>query len=374
MDKYRAVHGRRRTTVTSVFAGMLLVVLMQASILGLACGSSPSGVTTASAAVTRTSIATSATSTSLSIAASTSLVSTTTVAPLTTATTSLETTTTELITRAPLPFNATQAMKHIGVLADGIGVRPGGSSAEYEAVEYVTRYLTGLGYDPIVSEVPLPNGRTSHNVTIVKEGVSPLTVLVGAHLDTKSSTPGGNDDASGVATVLELVRDVAKADLTPTIIFVLFGTEEIIDADASHHHYGSRAYVESMTPRERGVLVAMISLDMIGFGRAFYARAMERGPLELRDMLVRHARETGLDLSYLKDMGPTGWSDHEPFELAGYPAVWLQWHQDPQYHKAGDTYEHCEEGPLQTTGRFVLDFLSRLDQPTLEQLLLAVRQ
>jgi len=286
----------------------------------------------------------------------------------------MTTTTTQFGLRAALPFDVAQAMKHIEELADGIGVRPGGSAAEYEAVEYVSRYLTGLGYDPVITEVPLPNGRTSHNVTVAKEGASPLTILVGAHLDTKSTTPGGNDDASGVAAALELARDIAEADLTPSIVLVLFGTEEIIDADSSHHHYGSRTYVASMTARERSVLVAMISLDMIAFGETFHVRAMEWGPLELRDMLVSYARETDVDLSYLKDTGPTGWSDHEPFELAGYPAVWLQWHQDPQYHKAGDTYKHCDEGPLQTTGRFVLDFISRLDEPKLEQLLVAVRQ
>jgi hypothetical protein len=265
-------------------------------------------------------------------------------------------------------------MAHIKVLATDIGIRPGGSPAEDEAVAYAADCLAGLGYDPVITEVPLPNGKTSHNVTVTKQGSSPLTVLVGAHLDTKKTTPGGNDDASGAALVFELARDVANADMTPTIVFVLFGTEEIIDADKSHHHYGSRAWAKSMTTQQEGDLAAVISLDMVGYGKTFHVRTMGKGPLALSDMLLSRAEADDIGLVYLRDPGPTGWSDHEPFELAGYPAVWLQWLEDPQYHKLGDTCEHCDERPVQVTGRFVLDFLAGLREQDLDELHAAVRR
>ena len=193
------------------------------------------------------------------------------------------------------------------------------------------------------------------------------------HLDTKKTTPGGNDNASGTAAVLELARDVADADITPTIVFALFGQEEIIDANKTHHHYGSRSYVANMTAGERKDLVAMISLDMIAYGTTFNVRTMGKGPAELRDMLLSYSDANGAGLVYLKDTGPTGWSDHEPFELAGYPAVWLQWLPDPTYHQAGDTYQHCDERVLRQTGRFLLGFLTHLTGHDLDNLQATVR-
>jgi Zn-dependent M28 family amino/carboxypeptidase len=265
-------------------------------------------------------------------------------------------------------------MKHIEILASDIGIRPGGSKAEDKAVAYAADYLAGLGYEPVVSGVPLPNGKTSHNVSVTKKGASPLAVLIGAHLDTKRTTPGGNDDASGSAVVFELARDLADADLTPTIVFVLFGQEEIIDSNKNHHHYGSRSYVENMTATEKKNLVAMVSLDMVAYGDTFHVRTMGKGPRTLCDMLQTYAGAHDVDLVYLKDNGPSGWSDHEPFELGGYPAVWLQWLEDPEYHKAGDTYEHCDERLVRETGRLLLGFLTELSPEDLDKLWAAVRR
>jgi hypothetical protein len=356
--------------MTAVAVALTLVVALAiAAIAGLECTGDYSPVASLSAPRTQSTLAPGGPTTSSSFVrpttSSSAAAPTTTVAP---------TTTTTAAPRPPLAFSTTQAMRHLDKLASDIGIRPGGSAAEAVAADYAAGYLEGLGYDPVFTEVPLPNGKMSHNVTVTKEGSSALTVLIGAHLDTKRTTPGGNDNASGVAAALELARDVAEADLTPTIVFVLFGTEEIIDADKTHHHYGSRDWAERMTDAEKDKLVAMISLDMVGYGQTFHVRTMGKGPLELSDMLLSYAGETDVDLVYLRDTGPTGWSDHEPFELAGYPSVWLQWHEDPEYHKAGDTYEHCDERPVQETGRFVLDFLTDLDQPDLERLRAAVRQ
>jgi aminopeptidase YwaD len=259
-------------------------------------------------------------------------------------------------------------MAHVRKLAAEIGVRRGGTDAETEAAVYAADYLSGLGYQAVMTEVPLPDGLTSHNVIAVKEGSSPLTILVGGHVDSKAPSPGGNDNASGAATVLELARDIKGADITPTVILTLFGHEEMIDADPDHHHYGSRDYVERMTDAARENLVGMISLDMVGYGETFNVRTMGQGPPRLQDMLRNHARATGVGLTYLKDPSSYGYSDHEPFELAGYPAVWLEWREDPLYHTSGDTYEHCDPARLQEAGAFVLGFLARLTESDLEGL------
>lgn len=259
-------------------------------------------------------------------------------------------------------------MVHVQRLAGQIGVRLGGTEAEMEAARYAQRYLERVGYDVVVNEVPIPNGRTSHNVIAIKQGSSPLTLVIGAHIDSQTPSPGGNDNASGVAVVLELARDVQGADVVPTVVFVLFGNEEMIDRDRDHHHYGSRSFVASMTEDERANTVGMISVDMVGYGDTLNVRTMGRGPRELRDILETYADKTEVALEYMKDPSPYGYSDHEPFELAGYPAVWLEWREDPLYHTEGDTYEHCQETRVQDVGAFVLAFVTDLGLADLEAL------
>jgi Zn-dependent M28 family amino/carboxypeptidase len=259
-------------------------------------------------------------------------------------------------------------MSHIQALAGGIGPRRSGSDAEDAAVDYATDYLRGLGYEVVTTEVTLPSGEFSHNVRATKTGASGAVMLIGAHIDSKRTAPGGNDNASGVAVVLELARDLVGADTAATLQFVLFGAEEMVDSDSDHHHYGSRQFVQAMTAEERAALVGMISVDMVGYGSKFHVRTMNKGPQLLRDMVKAFSNETGLPTTYLRDPGTSGYSDHEPFELAGFPAVWVEWREDPLYHTAGDTYEHCDATAVERAGQMLVQFLAQLDQAGLDAL------
>lgn len=265
------------------------------------------------------------------------------------------------------------AMVHLRKLASDIGVRLAGSPAEGQAAAYAADYFAGLGYQPQVTAVPLPNGRLSHNVVAVKQGTSPLTIVVGGHMDSKPPAPGGNDNASGAAAVLELARCLKDVSLIPTVMFVLFGSEEMIDSNPDHHHYGSRAFVAGLTREEAADLVGMISLDMVGYGNAFHARTMGQGSLLLSDLARSQAGQLGFPISYLRDPSRYGYSDHEPFERAGYPVVWIEWREDPLYHTAGDTYEHCNPSRVRQAGQLVARLLRALTVEDLQALRAAVR-
>jgi putative cell wall-binding protein len=275
-----------------------------------------------------------------------------------------------------LVFDSSQAMTHVWEFANEIGPRKGGSPEEWEAAAYGAAHFESLGYVTRITEVAVPTGAISHNVIAVKPGLSPLTIVVGGHMDCKVSStvrsPGGNDNASGSATVLELARALKDATIVPTVVFVLFGNEEGIGGTAYDHHFGSQSYVDHMTAAERANLVGMISLDMVGRGTVFTVRMMERGPRDLRDLMLAYARATNVDLVYMKDTSTDGYSDHEPFENDGFPVSWIEWRTDPNYHTANDTYYNCYPSLVQQTGALVLGFLNDLDNSDLLNLQRAV--
>jgi hypothetical protein len=269
----------------------------------------------------------------------------------------------------PLPFDTGKAMAHARVLSETIGQRVGGTTGESRAIEYARRYLASLGYEVAITPVPLPNGRTSHNVAARKRGATGPIVVLGGHVDTKAPAPGADDNASGCGTVLELARDFATARTVADVRFVLFGTEELIgDGNSDHHHFGSRAYVRAMPRSERDRFAAMVSIDMIGYGPDFRVRTMGVGTRAVADGLIATARRVKAPLSYLRDPGSSGWSDHEPFERAGLPAAWLEWRDDPNAHTPRDTYGRLHAEKVRVTGVLTREWLSSLSADALRRL------
>ena len=244
---------------------------------------------------------------------------------------------------------------------EDIGVRTAGSSAEKAAATFVARRLRATGARREIRTFKLPNGKTSRNVVARFPGATRQTIILGAHMDTKAPSPGANDNGSGCGALLEIARCLGERSAYPTVELVFFGGEEMIDGNPDHHHFGSRYHVAEMSAGARKNAAGMISVDMIGYGPDFVVRNMGEGPQSMVDLLLRQAKRHGLPLSYLHDPGASGWSDHEAFELAGIPAAWIEWRDDPVYHTSADTSGHLNEAKVQTAGQLVLGALYGMD-------------
>lgn len=259
-------------------------------------------------------------------------------------------------------FEVANAMDTIRHLSAAIGPRVEGTAGEAAAAAYLADTLRSYGYAPVIQEVPLPNGGITRNVIA---GLTPAAspgdiriLFVGAHYDTKIRTgsPGANDNASGTATVLELARCMAEEPPRGGIAmrFLFFGGEERLVEGSDLHHFGSRHYVNSLSQGEKQQAMGAIIVDMVGVGSQLYARSMGVGPVDLCNRLMAYARETGVYLPYLVS---GSYSDHEPFEAAGIPAVWLGVKDDPWYHTPGDSYDKINPAHIENAGRLLEGFL-----------------
>ena len=287
-----------------------------------------------------------------------------------TATAGSETTTTPTPAPSPKPrFVVARALRDVRAL-EAFGVRSGGSGAEQRGAEDIAARLQEAGVADVKTRpFPLPPiAKTSRNVIATIPGATAATIVLGAHMDSKYPSPGANDNGSGCGALLEIARCLAKQPAYPTVKLVFFGCEEMVDANPDHHHFGSRAFVAEMSKAARKNVAGMISVDMIGYGPDFVVRSMGRGPQTMVKLLQQQARKRDIRLSYLIDPGPSGYSDHEAFELAGIPAAWIEWRDDPVYHTAADTSRHLVAAKVRQTGQFLLDVLYSMDDATLRKL------
>jgi len=238
-------------------------------------------------------------------------------------------------TPAPAPTpDAQRAYADVVALAGDIGPREATSEEFQRAADLVEQRFADLGYDVRRQDFQVPAGGsewgavpagTSTNVIATPPGLAPgdRHVVVGAHLDTVPLAPGAEDNASGVAVMLELARLAAGASLAPgsltsvQVVFVAFGAEEpraAFNPDHTYHHFGSREYVRLMDPAQRASLVGAISLDRVGVSTVVPVSFAGIGLPTLRDALLAAGGRSGVPV--LADETNTS-SDHLQFELAG---------------------------------------------------------
>lgn len=268
-------------------------------------------------------------------------------------------------TAEPAPrFDAELAFETVRDLALGIGPRLATGPAYRRAVTLLSSRLASGGYDVTRQTFAVPAGESwgvpvaagrSANVVATPPAFDPTGpyAIVGAHLDTVAVAPGAEDNASGVAVVMELARMLPRDGLP--VVLVLFGGEEP-RGPGDLHHFGSKHYVAQMTGPERQNLVAMVSLDRVGVGRAVPVSAFDGTPTRVRDDLAAAARRLGIPT----DVGFNTTSDHESFAVEGLPAARIGSVDYAEYHSADDLPRVVERAQLARVGRLLTAWLTEL--------------
>lgn len=153
---------------------------------------------------------------------------------------------------------------------------------------------------------------------------------LGAHYDSVPQGPGGNDNASGTAVILEL----ARANPRPGLCVVAFGAEEV-------GLFGSQNYVQGHLA---GTARFMLNVDMA---------ARLDGPIivghdglteeilgALASAEVEHSLRAGA-------FPPFASSDHVSFSAVGVPAVTFNSGDDPEIHTAQDAMDRVDPRALE---------------------------
>ncbi|MGF1459443.1 MAG: M28 family peptidase [Leptolyngbyaceae cyanobacterium] len=186
-------------------------------------------------------------------------------------------------------------------------------------------------------------------------------IIIGAHYDTIPGTPGADDNASGLAVLLEVARYLATCSLARPCWLIAFDMEEF-------GLLGSQALATKLQATQQAVHL-MLSLEMLGYcdrtpGSQRYPTPWltklypDRGDfialignlctLRAMQKLRRHLRQANAPCEYLPVPNAGRWvpatrrSDHASFWDCGYPALMVTdtaFLRNPHYHQPSDHLE-----------------------------------
>ena len=266
---------------------------------------------------------------------------------------------------APAEFETARVLRDIRRLAEDIGPREATSRNFAEAADLVQRRLSSYGLDIRRTAVRVPAGSSwgtpvdagrSANVIAEPPGFDATEphLVIGAHLDTVPTAPGAEDNASGVAVMLELARVAESRQLPLPVQLIAFGAEEPRGSGDAMHHFGSQQYVADLSRAERRAIVGMVALDRVG------VRASEVPVCAGNDSgtdLRRRLRAAGRAADVPTRACRSVTSDHWSYAKVGVPAVRLGGVPYAGYHSPGDVPSVVDRRQLDRVGALMSAWL-----------------
>jgi len=254
-----------------------------------------------------------------------------------------------------------------------------GEPGNLKAREWIIDQLQARGVDPLQAggfEAPFETASFSEG----KEGVSGTNLLavindepgapvivMSAHYDHVGMGEdgiynGADDNASGVAALLEAISWFQQNAPETTLVFAFFDAEEMGIA-------GSAAFVHDLPEEIEDRLAFNLNLDMVS--RADKGEIFAVGTYhypELVPVIDAVAAETPLTLSKGHDSpewGNQDWStlsDHAPFLRAGVPIIYLGVEDHADYHKVTDTFDKVDPNMFARSVDTVLMVAEAIDE------------
>ena len=227
--------------------------------------------------------------------------------------------------------------------------------------DYIEGEFKSFGLE-VESDRFVYSGRQYRNIIArPRSAPSAPLVILGAHFDSVPGSPGADDNASGVAVLLEAARILSGLKVRHPVVFCAFNLEEL-------NMIGSTHFAKRL--KSHGLRVAaMVSLEMLGYtdsrpGSQKYPAGLgwfypERGDFIgiignwrsatlLKSFAGAMRQIAGLPVETLTVLGngfllpQVRLSDHAPFWDLGYSALLLTdtaFMRNPHYHGPSDTIE-----------------------------------
>jgi aminopeptidase YwaD len=236
-----------------------------------------------------------------------------------------------------------------------------GSSNEKKACEYLKNVLKSYGYRPQIEtfkdEIMSKNGDLekihSQNLIAIKKNNTKTKkgiIIIGAHYDCEENSKGANDDAAGVAVVLETARLLSNSSSVYELRFVLFGGEE-------YGCRGSKYYVENLSNDDKTNMKAVIDLDSIAQKNMVNPKIFTySGESNSATVLLK---STAKNKSLTVNKADKEMSDYVAFDFEGIPALCIgqPYTNDLKINSSQDTISLIDKTKLEYVANMIINVL-----------------
>ena len=216
-------------------------------------------------------------------------------------------------------------------------------SVKSESGEHLHKLLEQGPVEVEMTVDSITEDRLARNIVATKKRGAEPNLLVMAHLDSLPVGVGANDNASGVAIMLELARLLSGESRAESVVFVVLGASE-------YSSLGAQTYLNSLPEDLRGRLGLAIELDSLGAGGPL----LTGSPGNKADWAVSLAQQIANAYSIpLERYSPGSDGDHFPFASAGIPTLIVRRASALDYLPQEDVLTAIERPKLDEAGRFV---------------------
>lgn len=269
---------------------------------------------------------------------------------------------------------------------DQLEGRSTGTEGEAKAAAYISERFKALGLAPKGTEgylqaftfkpktdphqevkfvtVDSTGTVTGHNVVAFLDNKAPTTVVIGAHYDHlgygdqgslhaegKAIHNGADDNASGVAVMLDLAGKLKTANSQSNYLFIAFSGEEM-------GLLGSNFFAKNSTlPQEQ--ISYMVNMDMVGRLKADSTLMVYGVGTSPKFKQALHAHNTQFKL--VENESGIGPSDHTSFYLQDIPVLHFFTGQHEDYHKPSDDTETLNYEGMNSISAYIYKVVTELD-------------
>lgn len=244
-----------------------------------------------------------------------------------------------------------------------LGLEPKGTNAYFQ--EFTFKDKTNPHEDITFVGKSGDSTTTATNVVGYMNNNAENTIVIGAHYDhlgmggegslhrgkAKEIHNGADDNASGVAIMLNLIKDLQGKNTNNNYLFIAFSGEEI-------GLLGSNYYVKNPTIDTKKVNY-MVNMDMVG--RLNEERAIAIYGVGTSPKFSQALFANNTDFKITEKESGVGPSDHTSFYLGDMPVLHFFTGQHEDYHRPGDDTEKINFEGMEDITQFLLAIITDLD-------------
>lgn len=255
-----------------------------------------------------------------------------------------------------------KAAEYIAKRYKKIGLQPKGTSKYLQAFSFKPKTNP---HDEVQFDVNGDGTITGNNVVGFLNNNAKNTIVIGAHFDhlgyggegslyrdtIKAVHNGADDNASGVAVMLNLAEKLKEKNTNNNYLFIAFSGEEM-------GLLGSNYFVKNPTINTKNISY-MINMDMVGRLKKDSTLAVYgTGTSPIFKQVLKSHNEKFKLIEQESGVGP---SDHTSFYLADIPVLHFFTGQHEDYHKPTDDSEKLNYKGMETISNYIYNIITDLD-------------